>query len=320
MLEALKFVQGAVAKRDFVPEMKHFVVQDGMVRSFNGTLALCSPIDFDVACAPQAVPMVQAIQRCEDVAALSLTKANRLRVSSGAFTALIKCVELEGLPHQHPEGKHVELDGAAMMEAIRVLTPFVGNDASRPWSNGILLRGQSAYATNNVCLAEFWLGTEMPITVNIPMAAIKEMVRIEQPPTHVQVCDHSVTFHYADGRWLRTQLYSVNDWPELRPLLERPAAPLPVPEGLFEGLEMLKPFADKLEHVHFTDGGMMRTHLEDEEGATYAVPGLHSAGIYRISMLLKLAEVATSIDFTQYPAPLMFYGDRLRGAMMGLRP
>jgi len=44
MLKELRFVQGAVAKKDFVPAMTHFRIEKGTVRSFNGNLAICSPL------------------------------------------------------------------------------------------------------------------------------------------------------------------------------------------------------------------------------------------------------------------------------------
>ena len=44
MLKALKFVQGAVSKKDLVPALTHFRIENGTVRSYNGMLALCTPI------------------------------------------------------------------------------------------------------------------------------------------------------------------------------------------------------------------------------------------------------------------------------------
>ena len=40
VLSALKFVQGSVAKKDFVPALKHVVIENATVRGFNGVLAL----------------------------------------------------------------------------------------------------------------------------------------------------------------------------------------------------------------------------------------------------------------------------------------
>ena len=54
MLKELKFVQGAVSSKDFIPALTHFRIENGTVRSFNGLLALCSPIALDIDCTPKA--------------------------------------------------------------------------------------------------------------------------------------------------------------------------------------------------------------------------------------------------------------------------
>lgn len=318
-LEALKFVQGAVARKDYVPAMTHFVIRDSTVRAFNGTMALSSPIDSDMVCAPKAGPLVRAIASCNDVVTLDLTKANRLRVQSGRFKAFIDCLEVSDLPVQVPTGEPVEVEGQALLDAFKVLAPFVGNDATRPWTNGILLAGDSAYATNNICLLQYWLGVQVPFTVNVPELAIKEVVRIGEPPTGVQLDEHSITFHYADGRWIKSQLYSLA-WPEMVPkLLNAECSPVAVPEGFFEGLDLLKGFLGNSRHVYFQDGEL-RTDPAEGLGAQYAVDGLHHEGVYLLPMLQLLQGVADKIDFTLYPRPAMFHGGRVRGAITGLRP
>ena len=74
MLTSLKFVQGAVAKKDFLPALTHFVIENGTVRGYNGMLALCSPIPFDIACKPKAESLVKAIANCNETVTLSLTQ------------------------------------------------------------------------------------------------------------------------------------------------------------------------------------------------------------------------------------------------------
>lgn len=315
VLQALKFVQGGVSTKDLVPEMKHFAIENGEVRSFNGVLALASPIDLDLEIKPLASAMVAAINRCEGVTSLSVTDAGRLRIQSGPFKAFIPCVDGE-VPHLKPDGEVVSFNGPAMMEAIAKISRFVGDDASRPWTNGILLRDQSAFATNNVCLVEYWLGVQIPHTVNIPMVAIKEMARIKIPPSHAQLTESSITFHYPDGRWLRTQLFST-DWPDLRRILDGEFQFGVVPEALFTAIEKVLPFAETDGAVFFRDGAM---HTSDDEnlGASYDVPGLPEKGKYHIKMLALLNGVAKEIDFNRYPLPIPFRGDKLRGAIMGL--
>lgn len=316
MLAELKFVQGAVARKDFIPHLTHFKIENRTVRSFNGSLALCSPIDFDIDCIPKAVPFVKAIQNCEDTVSLNMTPAGRLSVSSGSFKAFIECVE-EDTGHVEPEGERFELNGMQVLQALKIMAPFIGEDASRPWTNGVLFKGQSAYATNNVSLIEYWIGDLFPIICNVPKVAIREMIRINEPPLYAQATGRSISFHYPNGKWLRTALLDL-EWPDLAKVLDVPNAPVPIDPLIFPALTAIKPFADEYGRVYL-QGDELTTCTADGEGAGYIVPGLGAEGIYQIEMLTRLEGVATAWDLSLYPAPCHFVGERLRGAIIGMR-
>jgi hypothetical protein len=317
MLRELKFVQGAVAKKDLLPAMTHFRIERGTVRSYNGTLAISCPIPLDIDCCPKADAMVRAIANCQESTTIAMTPSGRLSIRSGRFRALVETIQGE-TPHVFPAGEPFAFDGEAFVEACKVLEPFIGSDASRPWSNGVLLEGQSAYATNNTCLVQYWLGNAFPLRVNVPRAAIKEVLRVGEPPTHGQVDASSITFHYTDGRWIRSQLLAV-EWPMdlIAGLLDQPSNPLPVPEGFFEGLEKIRGMVDGTSRVYLKDGAL-RTHADHDEGAAWDVD-LPAEGLYNLNMLSLLSGVVTHIDLTPYPGPALFFGDRLRGAIVGMR-
>lgn len=318
MLEALKFVQGSVAKKDFLPALTHFVLEGSKVRGFNGTIALSSRIDCDLVCKPKADTLIRAIGNCKDAVQLSITPAGRLSVKSGGFKAFIDCVDGE-TPHVLPSGPFRELGevGALLIAGLKKVSPFIGDDASRAWSNGVLLRDRSLYATNNVTLVQFWLDAELPL-LNLPRMAVKELLRIGEAPFALQCDDQSATFHYDGDRWLRTQLLPT-DWPDLQRVLDVTAAYAPIETALFEGLDVVKPFADKLGRVFFRDGQIC-THTDDTSGASYDVPNLPPVGVYNAEMLDLLRDTATHVDFGAYPKPCLFHdGDKLRGAIIGMR-
>lgn len=317
MLKSLKFVQGSVAKKDFVPSLSHFRIENGTVRGYNGMLALCSPIPFDITCTPKAEPLVKAISNCAETVQLTMTAAGRLSIRSGKFKAFVDCVEGE-TPHVQPEGEHVVIEGAALLQAFKTVAPFIGDDASRPWSNGVLLLGQSAFATNNITLVEYWTGITVPRPLNIPRAAVREMLRINEAPESVQLTDVSITFHYSGGRWLRTQLFETQ-WPDLSKVLNKESNPQPVDARLFEALTNLKPFTDKMGRILFRGAGKIATHDDETEGAGYELEGFDHTGVYQIDMLGLLEGNVKTIDWSLYPAPCMFFGDKLRGAIVGMR-
>lgn len=318
MLSALKFVMGSIAKKDLVPALTSFVIENGTVRGYNGTLALCSPIPFDIACKPKAETLIRAIKNCVDTVTLRMTPAGRLAVQSGQFKAFIECIEGE-TAHVQPEGQFIELDGQSLLQALKVLEPFIGTDASRAWSHGVLLRGQSAFATCNVILAEYWTGFNVPATINLPRDAVREVLRIGEAPTRVQMTENSMTFHYESGRWIRTQLLST-EWPDLSKVLDRePGEQAALPQGFFDAVETIKPFCDKAGRVLFKGSGVIATSHTEGEGSSYTIEGFDHTGVFNVEMLMLLKGCASTVNFSAYPNPCMFFGDRLRGAIMGMR-
>ena len=316
MLAELKFVMGSVAKKDFVPSLTHFRIENGTVRGYNGTLAICTPIPFNIACNPKADTLIRAIGNCEETVQMAMTPAGRLSIKSGKFKAFVDCIEGDS-PHVMPSGASVAIDGAAVLQAFKTIYPAIGDDASRPWANGVLLVGQSAFATNNVVLCEYWTGADVPTPINVPRAAIKEMLRINEAPLRFQMDENSLTIHYAGERWIRTQLLETK-WPDLRKILDKPSSPAPLDPKLFEALQIIKPFCDKMGRILFREGKIC-THTEESEGASYELEGFNHTGVYAYEMLKILDGNVTAIDWSSYPSPCMFFGDRLRGAIIGMR-
>lgn len=318
MLEQLKFVKGAVGKKDFVPALTHFLIADGRITGYNGKLTLSAPIQLDIDCCPKAVPLVRAIEACTDTAQLSLTPSGKLSVRSGKFRAHVETVDSELFPQLAPEGVSVVIDGK-LLPALTTLYALTSEDASRPWAAGVLLDGQSAYASNNVVIAECWLGYHFPFRVNIPRHTVREMMRIGEEPIGMQLTSHSVTCHYEGGRWLRSQLASTN-WPDVQSHFARippnPTSVPEVPEGFWEAMETIAPFLDEAFRV-ILDGDQVGT--ADQEGTSVQVPGATLVGRYNHKMLSLLHGVADRIDFNQYPAPVPWFGENMRGLLVGLK-
>lgn len=323
MLDALRFVASAVAKKDFVPELTHFKIAAGRVTGFNGQIALSSPIDVDLDIRPQALALIAAIRACPGVIALGVTAAGRLGVRSEGFRAYVQCLADDHAHFVQPEGETVEL-GEHFMAGIKAVAPIMGVDASRPWSMGIKLSKQTMLATNNVMLAEFWHGANIPIDVVIPAAAVAELLRIGETPLRAQVTDTSLSFWFEGDRWMRTQLLIGGSWPvdKIDKILSLDGSEqMPVPAAFAETVERLKPFLEKERNTVYVTAEGLSTSLAEGDGAgeSLPMPGVTQPQAYHHRQLTLLAEVAQTIDWRNYPQPCIFQADRLRGAIIGQR-
>jgi hypothetical protein len=144
-------------------------------------------------------------------------------------------------------------------------------------------------------------------------------LRVDEPPTHAQLHDRSITFHYTDGRWIRSQLLD-GEWPfeKINAILNAPCNPVPIPQELFDGIEVLKAMADGSNRIYISDG-LLKTHMEELTGGQFEVPGIEFEGCYNLTIFNLLNGKVNKADFTLYPEPCLFFGDRLRGAIIGMR-
>jgi hypothetical protein len=320
MLKELQFVKGAVAKKNFDPTLTHFLIRNRRVWGFNGVIGLSSPIECDLDIAPQGYQFLRALNACDETVSLALTPSGKLSIASGRFKTTVDCVPPEEHKALPPAGGFVELNGT-MLKALRVLEPFIGFDASRQWACGILFRGAMAYATNNIVFMQYWLGADFPLEVNIPAQAVRELLRINEEPLGLQICEDRLTFYYSGSRWLMTKL-SALEWPgaSLDAIfkLTESASYAPVTEDMMKALEVVAPFADDMGRVYF-DGRSAKTSIEPTEATAYDFDGAPAEGLYNVHQLLNLRGVALSADFSAYPKPVSFMGDSVRGVIAGLR-
>lgn len=329
LLDSLKFVKGGVARKDLAPVLNHFSIKDGVICGSNGNITLSSPIALSLDCQPKAQPFTKAIEICESmdsVPTLSVTKGGKLTVAAGKFRVHIDCWP-EEWPMGEPEGQEIPVE-PAMMEAFKVLAPLIGEDASRPWARGILLRQGSAYATNNVVIGQYWVNCILPFDMNIPEECIRELLRVKgSAPTRIRATDRSVAFIYEDGRYVHSQLLSTQ-WPNVGPVLDRPCEPRGIPVSFFASLGSLVPYVDAAKRIFFTGTGLS-THLGEGEGATISFDETDSIpykGAYNIELLRCLDGLVAQVDWSLYPAPALFFGPNtdagyplFRGAIVGMK-
>jgi len=320
--DSLSFVVGAVARKEYEPELCHLLIKDQKVVAYDGLLSMSSPIPIDLHVKPHAKDMMLAVKTCEGMKEpikMHMTKAGRLSLSAGKFSVRVTCLDNEkDMTRPMPSGQFVEVS-EELFNTIKILAPFMSDDASRPWSQGILISANSCLVTNNVILVERWHGSNFPIELIIPAPAINELLRIGEPPIRMQVCDNSATFYYSDDRYLMTQLME-GKWPteQVQKRLSQPASPVAIPEGFFEALETLRPFVDEVSKHVLLEPDKIATHMTEESGAEVKFATGEGTQIFTLPYLQLLEGVATKIDFQQWPEPCLFYGPKLRGVIIGV--
>lgn len=317
LLQSLKFVRGVIKKNRITPELEHYQIKEGRVTGFNGHMALSAPVDLDFEAYPNADMFSRAVEACTDQekTAMYLTQAGRLAVKSGGFRAYVPCLD-QVFYDAVPTGEIYEAP-TGLLKDLETLAPFIAEDASRPWAMGLLMADGILMATNNVIFVQKWSGHQLP-RMNLPRFAVQELIRIGKSPSHIQTDGHSVSFLYEDGRWMRTQLYS-DDWPfdKMNSIMEAEHDCEDIPKGFQDAVEQIYPFTESKAAPVYFDGGGLATSTADEDGVFVECEGIPDGPIFSVGQLRMLATVGTKIDWSMFPAPCIFYGEGLRGAMVG---
>lgn len=317
----LQIVLGAVATKELVPLLTHIHNYSehgrGRMQGTNGRVTIDSSSSVDMYFTVPAEKYYRAIVACDDEAKLKITDNKKLSVSKGKTRILLPLASDEEFPLESPtQGKAKKLGGVLSM--LNTIRPFIGDDATRPWSCGVLFHDGFAYATNNVVLVKIpftgWKGT-----LTIPVFAVDELIRLDDEPFKMTADDNSVTFFYKDGVWLKSVLFS-EAWPDLSTMITKCKANknTKIPELLIEAVQTILPFCPepKFPKIKFTGDS-----VSTEDGDMSAQVGGFKMDecSFRAEPLLQVLGVAEYMDFSTYPQPCPFVGDGIEGVIVGLR-
>lgn len=307
MLNALKIIRGAVSDKNLVPVLTHVAVHAGRLHGFDGRVHISVPAPKELKHFSFTVPMMPFMAAIEAGKVGCMVahnyETNRLVVTSNnGFLASMPTGDMSAFPLPTIEGKKLKVQG--LLPVLQALHPFIGQDATRPWSAGILFQGAIAMATNNAVLVEAPVQTLMPKVV-IPVFAVEEILALGMEPQSITLSEHAMVLHYPGSVWLRTVLLE-DTWPDAKAILK--AAHLDahystLPEGLLTAVQQIQHFCpDTRFPVIRCQGNTIST----QDGATSAsVGGLKGQGVgtgaFHAEPLCLALSVAQTADWSRFP-------------------
>jgi DNA polymerase III sliding clamp (beta) subunit (PCNA family) len=317
MLEALQFVKGATSKENkYTPVLNHFHIADGRITGVNEVFGISAPITTDIHATPKGPDFAKAIEKCKGTINLFMEN-DRLVVKSGRMTVRIDCTT-EPFPMVQPEGKSFWL-APDFIDYVKLLIPFINKDNARAWARGLLLEGKTLTGTDNISLIQAFMGPEYepPIACVIPEPTLRELVRIKEKPSYATVSVRSITFCYPDGKWLCSRLMP-NDWPAVTKFFEAQGELKELTADFWESIDTLKDFTDDNDSIFFDTDAMRTAYANSKVGASVEGQFPATKGAIAGKFLLRLKGLATHMAFDDYPKPMLFVGDRIRGVLTGM--
>mgnify|MGYP003111507610 CR=1 FL=1 len=316
MVEALAKVKSAVSNKEIVAYLTHYYVGGGEIVASDGRLVAGAPFPDDREYVVPASEFEKAIDMAGDDGKLTLSEGS-IKVSLSRARVNIKTLDPTVYSYLKPEGDKFEIPDN-MIQVIRDLAPFMSDDASRPWANGIYFRGGCAYATNNVIVATSEVNDEFSAPLVIPVWAVDFLLSNPQEPTEMSYTENQVAFYYEDGSWLRSLLVAQEPPGVIIELCE----PIPLSPG---GVEIKSDFREAFDLVSniveseivFTpetlEGGKRAADIQTD--VSTSVTDKCTWHPKYISLVL---EAATHWDLSNAPDACRWWGGKtMRGLIVG---
>mgnify|MGYP001231025984 CR=1 FL=1 len=292
----------------------HVVLKDGWAMMHNGIIAAGERITESFNICPHNDLLIQALSKCGQNVSFTELETQRLSVKSDKFRAIIPCLSLYDMMIPSPDPRCATVDDR-LKDAIRAVSALADDDPTRLIKASILIDSGSAYATDGHVLIEAWHGIDLPPMLALPKAIIAPLVKNQKKLSGFGYSQSSCTFYYDDGSWIKSQFYA-DKWPDVAHAINQASQQTPLPDNFYDGLAAVEKFSDD-GYVYF-DNGVLRSHRTADEGASYEVLGLPQGPIMKISNLKMIKPYVKTVDFlARNGKMLMWYGENVRGAIMG---
>lgn len=310
--DALSFV--ALAQRDIgSPYQTHVIIENQTIIGFDGVLTAGIKIEEDLNACPHCYRLLDALKRSGENYTIVQTTADKLTIKADKFNAFVTCVPRNIMPPAFPDPPICPINDE-LKRGLEIVSPLASENATRIYLASVLVRANSCVGLNGQIMFEFWHGLDLP-TMALPKAAAVAIMKCNKELAMFGYSGDSATFYFADGSWIKTQLFT-EQWPDIDNVFNVSATPWAVPPGFFDGVRAVAPFNDSGE-VRF-DLNVLRSHSENDLGATYDCFGIPAGPVFSSKLLLMAEPHIQKIDFrTSDIGKAFFLGDRIRGIIMG---
>jgi hypothetical protein len=313
LLQAIKTINTVLSKDGQIYET-HVRLENNWASAQTQILSIGEKITEDLNACPNAHTLEAALAKCGQ--SVSITQLDtKLSIKSDKFRALVPCLPSENLPRAYPDPPVAALDDRLKASLLAVAP--LALDENSVVTASVLIHAGTVTATDRKVIIQSWHGIDLPPNLAIPKAVINPLIKNAKKLKAFGFSRGSVTFHFEDDSWLKSQMMA-EQWPDVSRILDRPCNAWPLPEDFYIGVKSLEPFSED-GFVHF-DANKMLSHSEESLGASYEVYGLPKGPAFNIKQLKMIEPFAQKVDFLA-DGPngkcLMFFGDKVRGMIAG---
>lgn len=313
LLAALKFVAVAQKKAGTV-QQQFGVISGNWAAASNGVLTVATKVEEDLSACPHTYQLIDALSKVGEELAITQLSPTSLAVVSGAFRALIPCVGFGDVGITGPDERCAVIDDR-IKAAFEAVLPLATDGAQHAHLAAVLLQSGSAVATNGHVLAEYWHGIDLPPML-IPKASAVAILKAGKALTGFGYSGPSATFWFEDDSFIKTQLFA-EQFPNYQPLFNCEGLnPWPVPDEFYKAVRSIESFSRS--GVVYFENGMLASNEQETEASTYKIEGLPEGMGFNAKLLLAVEHGFKNVHFDAEKNKAYFFGENLRGVLMGI--
>ncbi len=313
LLTALEFVTLA-AKDVGPPHVIHLHIFDKRCSGSNGIVAAGALIEEDLQACPHAHLFLEAMIRAGASFQLVQT-GDALSVKSDDYSALVPCAKAGDVMPAMPDPQQWPCNDK-LIEALEICGKLAIENAESVVAASVLIRSGSCVGTNRNVIIEYWHGNDLP-TMVMPKAAVSILTKIKKEIRGFGYSAESLTLWYADGTWMKSQLYT-ETWPDVDKLLNIKADPKLLQKGFFEAVDAVESFTCEDGVVYFKDSKLTTVandSLDPDLWAERDVKGLPDGPSFSVKNLGLIRPHVKLIDWNRGDGIGFFTGDGVRGVI-----
>jgi hypothetical protein len=315
LIAALKFINVAQSKKGDIAQ-QHCYVSGHWVAASNGVLTVAHPIEEDLSACPQTAQFLEALGKCT-TEELSITQlsAETIAVKSGAFKALVPCVRFEQVPITAPDANIAAIDDR-IKEALKAVLPLVAETSDQAFKAAALLQANTAVGTDGEAIIEYWHGIDLPPNMLLPRIAATAIAKAAAPLVGFGYSGASATFYFANGAWIKTQLFNA-PYPNYLGIFPPESDAQPVPESFFTAVKAIAKFSQ--DGKVYLNEGVVCSHSVETEASTYRLEALSNGMAFESKLLLKVEHAFQRAEFNKATNRAIFFGTNCRGVVMAVK-
>lgn len=291
------------------PYARHCVLNSNTLCAFNGVIAAGVRIDENVTAAPDLMQLKRAIERAGSQYAMTID-ANFLTIKAGKFRVSIPTLDQRDMPAIVPDACQWPLDNK-IKDALKAASAFTNDNAPTVLVASVLLTNGTVVGTDRFVLVEYWHGNAMP-EVAVPKEFATAIIKCDKEIVGFGYTEGvSITFWFADGSFIKTQLYS-EGWPASwrNALFDTLRNQRELPEIFWEAYDAIAGFS--ADDVIRFGNEIAHSHKHLKDGATYEMKDQSFGWAINIRRLKMIRPYVKQIG-TVREGVLGFVGDNVRG-------